>query len=72
MFSYSGSILRKYSTIYGVFSGDRILYAIEIRNMNIVQALGRDNRSIPDNDKKIVNEWFRKVYTREWIGGEKL
>ena len=57
MFGYVNSIKNGISIIYGVFKNDEILYAVEIRSMQIVQALGKFNNKIGSEDMEIIKKW---------------
>jgi len=59
MFGYSNAIKRGGSIIYGVFRNDRLLYAVEVRASRIVQALGNYNKKIIEDDKKLIDSWFK-------------
>jgi len=60
---YISDIKHKRSTIFGVFEqNNRLLYAVEIKHNTIAQSYGRYNRPIPEDDKKIVSDWFEKFF----------
>jgi hypothetical protein len=58
MFGYANNIKSGHSIIYGVFKDDELLYAVEIQKMKIVQALGKFNRQIEEDDRKVIDIWF--------------
>lgn len=60
MNGYAINIQSGISIIYGVFRGDKLLYAIEINGDMIIQALGINNTNIPKNDMDIINLWFQE------------
>jgi len=61
MFGYTRSIHAKNSIIYGVFKEQSLLYAVELKNNQIVQAKGYSNNNIGDEDMSIVREWGQYV-----------
>jgi hypothetical protein len=64
MFGYVNSIKSGISIIYGVFKNDEILYAVEIRSMQIVQALGKFNNKIGSEDMEIIKKWHNDSLSR--------
>jgi hypothetical protein len=68
MYGYSAAIHQSRSVIYGVFKEEKLLYAVEIRNNRIVQALGKYNKHIERKDKALIDAWFREVYILSWMG----
>lgn len=61
MFGYVRKIHKQHSIIYGVFKEEKLLYAVELQNMRIVQAKADFNKSVPTGDMDIVHEWHRKM-----------
>jgi len=46
--------------IYGVFKENSLLYAVEINNDKINQALGTYNKPIPADEMYIIKKWYKK------------
>ncbi len=67
MYGYSRSIHQGKTIIYGVFKDDILTYAIEIRGNKIVQALGKHNRRIEEEERAKINAWFKEIYIATWI-----
>ncbi len=67
MSGYSRSIHQGNTLIFGVFKGDDMAYAIEIRGNKIVQALGKYNKPIENEDRSKIDEWFNEVYIQAWM-----
>ena len=67
MFGYSDMVHKGKTVIYGVFKGKKLLYAVEIRHNKIVQALGKFNRQIKEEDRKRIDMWFMKSYMASWL-----
>lgn len=42
-------------------------YAVEIRGNKIVQALGKYNQRLEEEDKAEIDAWFKKVYVATWM-----
>ena len=72
MFGYATEIHEEKSLIYGVFKSHTLTYAVEIRNDRIVQALGKYNRRIDEEDRARIDAWFKEVYLVERAGGVRL
>lgn len=64
MFGYSRSIHNQISIIYGVFKEDKLVYAVEISNLKIIQAKAMFNRSIPEEDREIIQIWNKNMMVR--------
>ena len=61
VFSYAKDIESKKTIIYGLFKDDKLIYAIELKNMQIVQALGVYNSQIEDGrDIETIKKWYLK------------
>lgn len=67
MYGYSQTIHEMRSIIYGVFREKELLYAIEIKNDRIVQALGRYNQPIEKEDRRKIDLWFEEFYLKGWL-----
>jgi len=67
MHGYSKSIHQGKTVIYGVFKDDILTYAVEIRGNKIVQALGKYNQRLEEEDKAEIDAWFKKVYVATWM-----
>jgi len=68
MASYSREIHKGRSIIFAVFKEDELYYAIEIRGSKIVQALGKYNRVIEEQDREEIDTWLKEVYVAGWMG----
>jgi hypothetical protein len=68
MASYSSEIHNGRSVIFAVFKKDELHYAVEIRGSKIVQALGKYNRVIEDQDREEIDTWLKEVYVPAWMG----
>jgi len=60
--AYSNAVYSNRTIIFGVFSSTELLYAIEIKQHEIKQALGKYNRAINEKDKMIIYQWFDEYY----------
>lgn len=67
MYGYASAIEKGESLIYGVFREEALQYAVEIRRHRIVQALGRYNARIIEEDRNAIDRWFQKVYMKGWM-----
>jgi hypothetical protein len=68
MAGYSREIHNGRSIIFAVFKEDTLCYAVEIRGSKIVQALGKYNRVIEDQDREEIDAWLKEVYVPVWMG----
>lgn len=57
MFGYSKNIYQKKSIIYGVYKDENLLYAVELKEFNVVQAKAAFNGVISSDDMEIINSW---------------
>jgi hypothetical protein len=57
MFGYSKDIHQKRSIIYGIFRDTELLYAVEVKDMKIVQARGKLNNKVADEEMAIIMQW---------------
>lgn len=64
LFSYAENIYKRHSIIYGVFKKKELVYALEIYNENIVQAVKHSNLPIQSKDMELITDWFQ-VYLKE-------
>jgi len=64
MFGYVNSIKSARSIIYGVFRDNELLYAVELRAMQIAQALGKFNKKIEEIDMNIIKKWHNENYIK--------
>ncbi len=62
MFSYSSSIRHQRTIIYGVFKEQKLAYAVEIKNDQIVQTRAINNQPVPSLEKSIINEWHKNNF----------
>ncbi|MDQ7060868.1 MAG: hypothetical protein Q9M43_06900 [Sulfurimonas sp.] len=62
MFGYVNTIKSGRSIIYGVFRDNELLYAVELRAMQIAQALGKFNKKIDELDMNIIKKWHKEKY----------
>jgi hypothetical protein len=67
MFSYTRAIHNGETVIYGVFEEETLRYAVELRDLGIVQALGKENRPLPGPHREAIERWVQEVYRRGWI-----
>lgn len=67
MYGYASTIEKGESLIYGVFREDALQYAIEIHRHRVIQALGRYNARIIEEDRNAIDRWFRKIYVKGWL-----
>ena len=63
MFSYTSDIQAQNTLIYGVFKGKKLTYAVEIRHNKVVQIKAINNRRLPDEEKKLIHVWQKKLIT---------
>lgn len=59
MASYLSEIENKKTTIYGFFEEEQIIFAVEIRNEQILQAFRSYNRNLTPYDHAILSQWFK-------------
>ena len=64
MFGYVNTIKTGRSIIYGVFRENELLYAVEVKEMRIAQALGKFNRKIEEVDMNIIKKWHNDFYIK--------
>ena len=62
MSGYANSIKRGQSVIYGVFRENVLCYAVELKREKVVQALGRFNNKIEDDDMQVIKDWHNNYY----------
>jgi hypothetical protein len=62
MASYLSEIENKQTFIYGFFIEDKIVFAVEIRNEQILQAYRSHNRNLMPNEQSVLSQWFEKSY----------
>lgn len=55
---YVDKVSQNLTTIIGVYIDDTIAYALEIKQDRLVQAKAKYNKSIPNYDNTIVDEWY--------------
>ena len=69
MFSYAREISQQQTLIYGVFAGEELLYAVEVRAGKIVQQLGKYNKRIGEEHRRVISTWKKRYwgYSRECI-----
>ena len=60
MFSYAESIQCGESVIYGVFKEEKLLYALELSEGEVVQAKALANQNIPQVDMEKIEEWHNR------------
>ena len=58
LFGYAENIKKKLTVVYGVFKDNKLVYALEIHNEHIVQAVKRSNLPIGSHDYQLILEWF--------------
>lgn len=66
---YVEKVSQHLTTIVGVYVDDTIAYALEVRENHLVQARAKYNKSIPNYDNTIVNEWY--VSNKQYLYGNK-
>ena len=62
LFSYTSAVKEKRSTIYGFFSEEQLDFAVEIKNDHIIQASGKYNAGLDEEEKFILYEWFGRFF----------
>jgi len=62
MFSYSSSIRKQRTTIYGVFKEQKLVYAVEIKNNKIIQTKAVSNQSVATSEKSIITQWYNNYF----------
>jgi hypothetical protein len=62
MASYLSEIENKQTVIYGFFIEDKIVFAVEIRNEQILQAYRAYNRNLMPNEQSVLSQWFENFY----------
>ena len=59
MFSRAERIASGRSVIYGVFKAKKLTYAVEVADGKIVEAKGRANTPVPEEDLSVIYRWHR-------------
>ena len=59
MASYVHIIREQKIYIVGVFSDNKLLYALELELYSLIQAKGKYNKQIPDNDMDVIHQWLK-------------
>lgn len=67
MFGYAREIEDGKSIIYGVFKNNKLVYAVELKAMQIIQALGTSNTIIHNEDMQIIKRWHSEYYIDSFI-----
>lgn len=62
MASYLSEIENKQTVIYGFFIEDKIVFAVEIRNEQILQAYRAYNRNLMPFEQSVLSKWFEESY----------
>lgn len=57
---YGLAIKNRYTTIYGAFRDDKMLYTIEASASEINEMSGKYNSEISTSDTNIINQWWKK------------
>ncbi|MDY0215172.1 MAG: PcfJ domain-containing protein [Bacilli bacterium] len=60
MFSYMSMIIKRQTTIYGVYKEEKLLYALEIRNNQIVQVKASCNRPLSAKEMQKIEAWGKR------------
>jgi hypothetical protein len=60
MFSYAEKIQYGHSIIYGVFKEEKLLYALELNEGEVVQAKALANEDIPQVDMEKIEAWHNR------------
>ncbi len=63
MFSYARAIKQQQTLVYGVFIEDALLYAIEVREVKIVQKLGKYNKRIGEEHSAVISIWEAEFWS---------
>lgn len=62
MASYLNEIETKQTIIYGFFIDEKIVFTVEVRNEQILQAYRSYNRSLSSYEQSILAQWFKLYY----------
>lgn len=57
---YFEQILNQFTTVYGFFYEDCIVFAAEVIDKNIIQASGIGNSSLDEQQKEVLTTWFHR------------
>jgi hypothetical protein len=55
-----------------VFRNHELLYAVELRAMQIAQALGKFNKKIEEEDMAIIKKWHNEEYIKKILRSLKI
>jgi hypothetical protein len=58
LLNYEITVKKRLSMIYGFYSDDELIFAVEIKNNRIVQASSKYNAELDAEEKFILHEWF--------------
>jgi len=65
LLTYETAVKEKGSAIYGFFTADQLIFAVQIRNDKIVQASGKYNAALDEEEKFALYEWFGRFFTKQ-------
>jgi hypothetical protein len=60
MVSYFDTIQDKETIIYGFFKDDELKFAVEIFDNSLIQASGKYNKELEDEEQKILTVWMKR------------
>jgi len=65
--TYFNRITMGKSTVFGLFIGGKLTYAIDIYNHEIVQASSSYNQPVPKCDREKIERWHKDVYMSNYM-----
>jgi len=57
---YGEIINSYYTTVYGFFKNDKLVFAVEIQNNKLVQARSKYNQDLAQEDKAVLIKWYEE------------
>ena len=64
LFTYASSVKNRDSIIYGFFTEDEVIFAVEIKNNQIIQASCKYNAELDEEEKFTLYEWFGRFFNK--------
>ncbi len=58
LLNYASAVKNRLSVIYGFYSEDELIFAVEIKNNRIVQSSSKYNAELDAEEKFVLYEWF--------------
>jgi hypothetical protein len=62
LLNYTSAVKNRLSLIYGFFSENELIFAVEVQNNRIVQASCKYNAELDAEEKFVLYEWFDRSF----------